>query len=36
MVTVDDAHKAAALLEALINRLEPDTRNASPTVVEDA
>lgn len=36
MVTVNDAHKAAALVEALINRPAPDTRKASPTVIEDA
>lgn len=36
MVTVDDADKAAALVEALINRPAPDTQKASPTVVEDA
>lgn len=36
MVTVNDAHKAAALIEALISRPAPDTQKAGPTVVEDA
>lgn len=36
MITVNDAQKAAALVEALIRRPTPDTERQSPTVVGDA
>lgn len=36
MVTVNDSHKGAALLEALINRRVPDTQKASPAGAKDA